>query len=90
MTNVVELLERVGAEACFHDGADSGLLTALVAEIEEPLKAALLAGEPDELRALLAQSPMVAMIMPAEEEEEEEPGEEPDAPEQRGTGSSPH
>jgi hypothetical protein len=87
MTDVVELLERVGGEACFHDEMDSGHLTALAAQIEEPLRAALLAGNAEELRMLMGQRPMVAMIMPAEEEEEEEQGEEPEAPEQQSAAS---
>lgn len=87
MTDVVELLERVGGEACFHSETDGGQLIALAAQIEEPLKAALLAGNAEELRTLMGQRPMVAMIMPAEEEEEEEQGEEPEAPEQQSAVS---
>ena len=51
----------------------SALASAVAASgLDEPLKAALIAGNLNEVRTLMGQRPMVAVIMPAEEEEEGE------------------
>lgn len=81
MSDVIEFLEHVGCESSFHHGGLKDLAGAMAgSDIEESLKAALLAGDPSQVRIALGQHAMVAMIMPAEEDDEGE-SEQEDAPE---------
>lgn len=83
MSNVIQLLERIGQCADLRHAPAGELDQVLIsADIAPDLQAAIIAKDGVKLGALLGQSPVCAMFFPAEEEGEEEgeeePSEEPD------------
>lgn len=80
MTDVIDLLDRLGREACFHGETAGEVARELEgADIDPAIKSAILSGDAKSLRSALGQGVMVSLVMPAEEEEgEEEPEDVPD------------
>lgn len=73
MADVIDLLERMGQDPAFREAAAEGALPAFSdMAFEEPVLAAICAGDVDALRVLMDQTPLFSVIMPAEEEEEGE------------------
>lgn len=73
MSNVIRFLEKMGSEARWGDATKDTMELALVnAEIENPLRSAILDKDVMQLQKLLQQKEPVCMIIPGEEEEEEE------------------
>jgi hypothetical protein len=85
MLNVIRFLEKMGSEAQWHNTTMAELEAALTnAQVEAPMRLAILNGNSAELQALLGQSPFVSTVIPAvpeeeEEQEDEEPGQHPEA-----------
>lgn len=87
MSDVVDLLERLGASAQFGPdaaGASDDLLAK--SSVGSALLSAMREGDALHLQDLLGQKPYVGVVMPAEEEDDESEGEgeTQDAPEPRG------
>lgn len=82
MSNIIRFLEKMGSEAHWHDASPDELETALAdAEVEAPMRQAILNKDSVQLQALLQQPRFVSTVIPAvpeEEEEDEEPGEHPE------------
>lgn len=73
MSNVIRFLEKMGSEARWGDATKDTMELALVnAEVENPLRSAILDKDVMQLQRLLQQKQPVCMIIPGEEEEEEE------------------
>ena len=78
MSNVIRFLEKMGSEARWSDASKDELELALMkAEVEIPLRAAILDKDVAQLQILLQQKPFVSLVIPGEEEEEEEGEDEP-------------
>ncbi|GLQ92844.1 hypothetical protein [Dyella acidisoli] len=84
MLNVIRFLEKMGSEAHWRDANLDELEAALAdAEVEAPMRSAILNKDGAELQALLHQPQFVSTVIPAvpeeeeDEEEDEEPGEQP-------------
>jgi hypothetical protein len=79
MSSVIDFLERVGSDAQWRTASQDEIELALAAaEIEMPLRAAILANDASKLEALLGQAPQLGSMVPPDEEEGEE-DEEDDA-----------
>lgn len=80
MTDVIDILERLGSDASLRDAPREVLERALAAEpMDETVRAAMLSGDSVELQWLMGAGAQFSVIMPSEEEEapaEEEDGEE--------------
>jgi hypothetical protein len=80
MSSVIDFLERVGSDAQWRTASHDEIELALAAaEIEVPLREAILAKDPSKLEALLGQVPQLGMMTLPDEEEEGEEDEEDDA-----------
>lgn len=78
MSNVIRFLEKMGSEAQWGDTTTDEMELALMdAEVENPLRSAVLDKNAVQLRRLLQQEEPVCMIVPGEEDEEEEGEDEP-------------
>lgn len=72
MTDVVDLLERMGGGAGFDSGAAANIAQELKSlEGDESIKLAVLAGDAKALQSALGLRSMTSLVMPAEEEDEE-------------------
>ena len=82
MSSVFDFLERMGSDAQWrtasHDEIDLALAAA---EIDVPLREAILAKDAFKLEALLGQASQLGMMIPPDEEEEGEEDEEDDSDE---------
>ena len=75
MSNVIRFLESMGSEARWGDVTKDAMESALaIAEVEGPLRSAILDRDVGKLQVLLQQKPFASYIIPGEEEEEEEEG----------------
>lgn len=73
MTDVVDLLEKMGEAACFDSRVDEVIAQEIECAEESALViSAVLAGDAKVLRSTLGLGPMVSLVMPAEEEEEDD------------------
>ena len=73
MLNVIRFLEKMGSEAQWEDVAMDKMEPALAeANIEDPLRSAILNRDVAQLHVLLQQKPPISMVIPGEEEEEDE------------------
>lgn len=91
MSDVIEFLEKMGSEAYWGDTTREELEIALTeAEVEAPLRTAILNRNTAELQALLQQPKFFSTVIPGvpEEEEEEEEGEEEPGQHPEPTGMS--
>lgn len=71
MTDVVDLLEKMGEAACFDSRGGEVIAQELeYAEERALVISAVLAGDAKALRSTLGLGSMVGLVMPAEEEEE--------------------
>jgi hypothetical protein len=69
MTDVIDILERMGSDAALRDAPREALEQALAAErIDETVRAAMLSGDSAELQSLMGAGAQFSIIMPAEEE----------------------
>ncbi|GLQ46660.1 hypothetical protein GCM10007862_17110 [Dyella lipolytica] len=85
MLSVVDFLERMGSDAQWRNASQDEVEIALAeAEVEAPLRDAILARDASKLEALLQQGPLIAMFVPPDEEEEGEEDDEDDS------GEKPH
>lgn len=81
MSDVIDFLEKMGSEAYWGNTTREELEVALTeAEVEAPLRTAILNRNAAQLQALLQQPKFFSTVIPAipEEEEEEEGEEEPE------------
>lgn len=77
MSNVIRFLESMGSSAQWGDATKDEMELALAnAEVEGPLRSAILDKDVAQLQVLLQQKQLVGLIIPGEEEEEEEEGED--------------
>jgi len=79
MTDVIDILERMGSDAALRDAPRQALERVLAAErIDETVRAAMLSGDSAELQSLMGAGAQFSIIMPGEEEApaDEEEGEE--------------
>lgn len=77
MKDVIDILERMGADAGLRDAPRQELEQALEAEqVEAAVRAAMLSGDRAELQRLMGAEAQFSVIMPAEEEEAPADGEE--------------
>ncbi|MGN2253637.1 hypothetical protein ACFWZ4_09685 [Frateuria sp. GZRe12] len=69
MTDVIDILERMGSDAALRDAPREGLERVLAAEtIDETMRAAMLSGDSAELQSLMGAGAQFSIIMPSEEE----------------------
>ena len=79
MSSVIDFLERVGSDAQWRTASHDEIELALAAaQIEVPLREAILAKDASKLEALLGLTPQLGMFVPPDEEEEGEEDEEED------------
>ncbi|UGB36990.1 hypothetical protein [Frateuria soli] len=77
MTDVIDILERIGSDAALRDAPREALARVLAAErIDETVRAAMLSGDSVELQSLMGAGAQFSVIMPSEEEEAPADGEE--------------
>lgn len=77
MKDVIDILERMGADAGLRDAPRQELEQALEAEqVEAAVRAAMLSGDRAELQRLMGAEAQFSVIMPAEGEEAPADGEE--------------
>jgi len=77
MTDVIDILERVGSDATLRDAPRQALERVLAAEsIDETVRAAMLSGDSLELQSLMGAGAQFSVIMPSEEEEAPADGED--------------
>ena len=73
MSNVIDLLERMGQDARLrHASQDEVELALAGAQIDPELRAAILAKDQRQLEVLLQQGPLCCMLFPAKEDEDED------------------
>lgn len=80
MTDVIDILERMGSDAAMRDAPRQALERVLAAErIDEAVRAAMLSGDSAGLQSVLGAGAQFSIIMPGEEETpaDGEEGEEP-------------
>ena len=82
MSSVIDFLERMGSDAQWRTASYDEIELALAAaNIEMPLREAILAKDVCKFEALLGQTPQLGMMTPGEEEgeedEEDDAGEKP-------------
>jgi len=83
MSDVIDVLERIGQDAQWCQASQGDLLLALAAaEIAPELQAAIVAGDSVSLQALLGISPLCAMFTPAEDDEAFDEGQQDEGNEQ--------
>ena len=88
MLNVIRFLEKMGSEAQWGNATKDEMELALMdAEVEAPLRSAILDKDVVQLQTLLQQKEPVCMIIPGEEEEEEEGEDAPDEKDARRLSS---
>lgn len=88
MTDVIDILERIGSDAALRDAPRQALEQALAAEpIDETVRAAMLSGDSVELQSLMGAGAQFSVIMPSEEEEAPADGEEGEELPPDGDGS---
>ena len=69
MTDVIDILERLGSDAALRDAPREALERVLAAErIDETVRAAMLSGDSAELQSLMGAGTQFSIIMPGEEE----------------------
>lgn len=84
MSNVIRFLESMGSSAQWGDATKDEMELALAnAEVEGPLRSAILDKDVAQLQVLLQQKPLVGFIMPSEEPAEEEEEESEDEPNEK-------
>lgn len=77
MTDVIDILERMGSDAALRDLPRQELERVLAAErIDEAVRTAMLSGDSVELQSLMGTGVQFSVIMPSEEEEAPADGEE--------------
>ena len=77
MKDVIDILERMGADAGLRDAPRQELEQALEAEQDEAaVRAAMLSGDRAELQRLMGAEAQFSVIMPSEEEEAPADGED--------------
>ena len=77
MKDVIDILDRMGADAGLRDAVPRELERLLLAEqVDEAVRAAILSGDRVELQSLMGAGAQFSVIMPAEEEEAPADGEE--------------
>jgi hypothetical protein len=77
MTDVIDILERMGSDAGLRDAPRQELEQVLTAErIDESVRAAMLSGDCAGLQSLMGAGAQFSVIMPSEEEEAPADGEE--------------
>ena len=89
MSDVIDLLEKMGQDAQWRGASPAVIETALnEAGVASDLRAAIVAEDQDGLQALLGISPICGMYLPGKDDEKEEddteelpPGEDGDEPE---------
>jgi hypothetical protein len=73
MSSVIDFLERIGSDAQWRTASEDEIELALTAaNIEMPLREAILAKDVSKFEALLGQTPQLGMMTPPDEEEGEE------------------
>jgi len=78
MSNVIDLLERMGQDARLrHASQDEVELTLAGAQINPELRAAILAKDQRRIEALLGQGNLCCMLAPAKEDEDDDTEESP-------------
>ncbi len=94
MSDVIELLERMGADAQLRHASQEELADAVAqTQVDAAVGAAILARSTDEIYALLHQKPMFHVQMDPgreDEEEEEEEGDEEEKPSQKRVAVQAH
>lgn len=89
MSSVIDFLERMGSDAQWRTASYDEIELALTAaNIEMPLREAILAKDVCKFEALLGQTPQLGMMTPGEEEGEEE-GEEDEEDDDSGEKPQP-
>jgi hypothetical protein len=84
MSSVFDFLERMGSDAQWRNASKDEVEIALAeAEVEAPLREAILTRDVSKLETLLQQTPLIAMLIPPDEEEGEEDDED-------DSGEKPH
>jgi hypothetical protein len=77
MSDVIDVLERMGRDSHWSFAPSNEIEQALlVAQIDQDLRNAIVAGNQQELEALLGQKPLCAMLQPGEEDDEEDDDEQ--------------
>jgi len=77
MTDVIDILERMGSDAAWRDAPRQALEQVLAGEpIDETVRAAMLSGDSAQLHSLMGAGAQFSVIMPGEEEEAPADGEE--------------
>lgn len=84
MQDVIEFLENMGSSASLRNASQEDMEMALnETDIEEPIRAAILNKDSNQLQVLLHQLPAFGSMIPAAPDEEEEKEETGDEPEQK-------